>query len=140
MKSKSRTVPPVPQDESALRHLPLVDLLVDTKTELYELAFRSGLKVFMEMLEEDRTAICGPRYAHEPDRTASRAGTARSEVVLGGRKVAIRRPRARTADGEVPLPTFQVMAKTEPLDRRVVEQIWSVSRRGTTPAAWSHSM
>jgi hypothetical protein len=75
----------------------LVDLLVDTKTELYELALRSGLKVFTEMLEEDRTAICGPRYAHEPDRAASRAGTVRSEVVLGGRKVPIRRPRARTA-------------------------------------------
>lgn len=45
------------------------------------------------MLEEDRTAICGPRYAHEPERPASRAGTTRSEVVLGGRKVAIQRPR-----------------------------------------------
>jgi transposase-like protein len=47
----------------------------------------------------------------------------RSEVVLGGRKVAIRRPRARTAEEEVPLPTFQAMAKTDPLDRRVVEQM-----------------
>jgi len=47
----------------------------------------------------------------------------RSEGVLGGRKVAIRRPRARTAEGEVPLPTFQTMAKTDPLDRRVVEQM-----------------
>ena len=83
------------------RHLPLVDLLVDTKTELLELALRSGLKVFTAMLEEDLTAICGPRYAHEPDRPASRAGTARSEVVMGGRKVAIQRPRVRTATGEV---------------------------------------
>jgi putative transposase len=83
-----------------------------------ELALRSGLKVFTTMLEEDRTAICGPRYAHEPDRPASRAGTTRSEVVLGGRKVTIQRPRVRTAAGEVPLPTFQTMAATDPLDRR----------------------
>ena len=123
MKTKSRTVISRHQDESGLRHLPLVDLLVDTKTELLELALRSGLKVFTTMLEEDRKAICGPRYAHEPDRSASRAGTVRSEVVLGGRKVAIRRPRARTAEAEVPLPTFQAMAKTDPLDRRVVEQM-----------------
>jgi transposase-like protein len=75
------------------------------------------------MLEEDRTALCGPRYAHEPDRPASRAGTVRSEVVLGGRKVAIQRPRVRTAAGEVPLPTFQTMAQRDPLDRRVVEQM-----------------
>ena len=123
MKTKSGTVSSRHQDVSGLRHLPLVDLLVDTKTELLELALRSGLKVFTALLEEDRKVICGPRYAHEPDRPASRAGTVRSEVVLGGRKVAIRRPRARTAKGEVPLPTFQAMAKTDPLDRRVVEQM-----------------
>jgi hypothetical protein len=36
-------------------------LLVDTRTELMELAVSSGLKVLSTMLEEDRTAICGPR-------------------------------------------------------------------------------
>lgn len=123
MKTKSRIARSIPQDESPLRHLPLVDLLVDTRTELFELAMRSGLKVFTAMLEEDRTAVCGPRDAHEPDRPASRAGTVRSEVVLGGRKVAIQRPRVRTADGEVALPTFQTMARRDPLDRRVVEQM-----------------
>jgi putative transposase len=123
MNRKSRTASPVSPVESPLRHLPLVDLLVDTKTELLELALRSGLKVFTAMLEEDRTAICGPRYAHEPERPASRAGTTRSDVVLGGRKVTIKRPRVRTAAGEVPLPTFQLMAATDPLDRRVVEQM-----------------
>lgn len=106
-----------------MRHLPLVDLLVDTRTDLFELAVRAGLRVFTAMLEEDRTAICGPRYAHEPDRPASRAGTVRSEVVLGGRKVAMARPHVRTAAGEVPLPTFQTMAQTDPLDRRVVERM-----------------
>ena len=123
MKTKSRIASPVPQAESPLRHLPLVDLLVDTKTELLELALRAGLRVFTTMLEEDRTAICGPRYAHEPNRPASRAGTTPSEVVLGGRKVTIQRPRVRTAAGEVGLPTFQTMAATDPLDRRVVEQM-----------------
>jgi len=123
MTSKSRTPVPVPKAESALRHLPLVDLLVDTKTELFEFALRAGLQVFTAMLEEDRTAICGPRYAHEPERPASRAGTVRGEVVLGGRKVTIQRPRARTATGEVPLPTFQAMQRTDPLDERMVEQM-----------------
>jgi transposase-like protein len=123
MKTKSRIARSIPQDDSPVRHLPLVDLLVDTRAELFELAVRAGLGVFTAMLEEDRTAICGPRYAHQPDRPASRAGAAPSEVVLGGRKVAIQRPRVRTADGEVPLPTFQTMAGTDPLDRRVVEQM-----------------
>ena len=120
---KSHIARSVPQAESPLRRLPLVNLLVDTRSELLELVTRSGLKVLTTMLEEDRTALCGPRYAHEPERPASRAGTVRSEVVLGGRKVAIQRPRVRTAAGEVPLPTFQTMAQRDPLDRRVVEQM-----------------
>jgi transposase-like protein len=101
----------------------LVDLLVDTRTELFELAIRSGLKVLDAMLEEDRTGICGRRYAHQADRVASRAGTVASDVVLGGRKVAIRRPRVRAEDREVPLPTFQTLTETDPLNRRVVEQM-----------------
>jgi transposase len=119
---KSRTVAGCAAVESP-RHLPLVDLLVDARTELFELAVRSGLKVLETMLEEDRTTICGPRYAHVADRQASRSGTVSSEVVLGGRKVAVRRPRVRADGREVPLPTFQAMADVDPLNRRVVEQM-----------------
>ena len=46
-----------------------------------------------------------------------------SEVVLGGRKVAVARPRVRADGREVPLPTFQALAHTDPLNRRVVEQM-----------------
>ena len=129
---KSRTVRPAAGVESPPpRRLPLVELLIDTEAELFELAVRSGLQVLDAMLEDDRTAICGPRYAHQADRTAARAGTVASEVVLGGRKVAIRRPRVRAARQEVPLPTFQTMAQTDPLRRRTVEQLLvGVSTRG----------
>ena len=89
MKTKIHIARPIPQDDSPTRHLPVVDLLVDTRTELCDFAVRSGLHVLTAMLEEDRTAICGPRYAHHPDRRASRAGTVPNEVVLGGGKVAM---------------------------------------------------
>ena len=91
----------------APRHLPLVDILVDAQAELQELVVASGLKVLAAMLEEDRVAVCGPRYAHQPARRASRAGHAPSEVVLGGRKVALRRPRVRLDGQEVALPSVQ---------------------------------
>ena len=128
---KSRTVRRAAVESPTTRRLPLVELLIDTEAELFDLAVRSGLQVLDVMLEEDRTAICGPRYAHQIDRTASRAGTVASEVVLGGRKVGIRRPRARSGRQEVPLPTFQAMAQTDPLRRRTVEQLLvGVSTRG----------
>ena len=75
------------------------------------------------MLEEDRVAVCGPRYAHQPERRASRAGHTPSEVVLGGRKVALRRSRVRRDGREVTLPTFRTCAGDDPLNRRVVEQM-----------------
>ena len=124
MKRESRTVDRSDQvDSPTPRHLPLVDLLVDTRAELMELAVVSGLKVLHTMLEDDRTTICGRRYQHQVERQASRAGTVPSEVVLGGRKVALRRPRVRSNGEEVPLPTFQMMASEDPLNRRVVEQM-----------------
>ena len=122
--SESRTVHAVDQvEKSATRHLPLVDLLIDTRAELTELVVRSGMKVLEAMLEADRVAVCGPRYAHQAERAAGRAGTTTSAVVLGGRKVQIRRPRVRAGKQEVPLPTFEAMAQTDPLNRRIVEQM-----------------
>ena len=55
-------------------------------------------------------------------RRYSRAGTVPSEVVLGGRKVAMQRPRVRAEGREVPLPTFPAVAQADPLNRHVVEQ------------------
>lgn len=121
---ESRTVHAVDQAEkSESRHLPLVDLLIDTRAELTELVVRSGMKVLEAMLEEDRVVVCGPRYAHQAEREAGRAGTTTSAVVLGGRKVEIRRPRVRAGKQEVSLPTFEAMAQTDPLNRRIVEQM-----------------
>ena len=80
MKRESRTVGRSHQPESSQRHLPLVDLLVDTRAALFELAISSGLRVLTTMLEDDRTALCGTRYQHQSERMASRAGTVPSEV------------------------------------------------------------
>ena len=62
---KSRTArPSVVVETPTVRSLPLVELLVDTKTERFELMVRSGLRVVEAVLEKDRTTLCGPRYAH----------------------------------------------------------------------------
>lgn len=124
MKTKCATEtsarPPVHHAPSGL---PWPELLGETKADLWEVVVRIGLQVVEGMLEEDRRVLCGTRYAHAPDRRASRAGTVPSAVVLGGRKVSLRRPRVRSAAGEVPLPTFQRLTRTDPLTQRTVEQL-----------------
>jgi hypothetical protein len=76
MTRESRTVDRSHQvDSPTPRHQPLVDLLVDTRAELMELAVNSGLQVLTTMLEEDRTAFCGPGIS--TSRTERRLARAR---------------------------------------------------------------
>lgn len=83
-----------------------------------------GLEQIYAMVEEERTRLCGEKYARAPQRDASRAGTAPGELVLGGRRVALRRPRVRTMDGqEVTLESWQQFAGEDPLDERAMEQM-----------------
>jgi transposase-like protein len=67
---------------------------------------------------------------HDAKRRATRAGFADGELAMGGRRVTIRRPRVRDVDGEVPLPTWEHFADSDPLTPRAVEQmILGVSTR-----------
>jgi len=76
------------------------------------------------MLEEERAKLCGPRYAHQPGRRATRSGHTDGELALGGRKIQVRRPRVRSVDGdEVALETWQQFASADPLTPRAVEQM-----------------
>jgi hypothetical protein len=72
--------------------------------DLREFVVTAGVRALAALLEAERTEVCGPRYEHQPSRRARRAGHARSELVLGGRRVRVERPRARSVDdGEIRL-------------------------------------
>lgn len=91
---------------------------------LRELVFDEGMGRLYEILEEERAAVCGPRHAQGPERRGRRMGHAPGELVLGGRLVQVRRPRARTLDGqEVILPSWQAFRARDPLSERAVEQM-----------------
>jgi hypothetical protein len=51
----------------------LVDVV---REDLRAFVVRSGMQALAELLEEERAALCGPRYRHDPERTKSRAGYA----------------------------------------------------------------
>ena len=110
----------------------LPQVLLDTRRALRELVLVNGMKVFAEMLEEDRTALCGPRHQPSADRTAYRHGHDEGSLVFGGRKIGLERPRVRSVAGkEIELPTWSRMSSEDPLRDRVVQQILSgVSSRG----------
>src|SRR5262249_22838022 len=105
--------------------LPVLGLLATVKGALLDLVIGSGLAVLQLLLEQDRELLCGARYQHDPERKATRAGYAPGELVLGGRRVTVKRPRARTSDGkkEVPLPSWATFSAEDPLNARALEQM-----------------
>ena len=104
--------------------LPLGIALDAIEEGFFSLCVSAGHRVLAEMMELDRTALCGPRWTPNPEREAHRAGSAPSEVTLGGRRVPLRRPRVRTVAGrEVELPSFAFASERDPLDRRTLEAI-----------------
>jgi len=98
--------------------------MFDARTTLYETVIHAGMSVLAGMLEDDRTRLCGPRYEHDRDRRATRAGHTEGELAFGGRHIRVRRPRARSRNGEeVALPTWKHFADADPLTPRAVEQM-----------------
>ena len=83
-----------------------------------------GLRIFAEMMEEELAARVGAKHAKLAGRTANRHGSAPGSVVLGGRRVGVERPRARTTDRtEVVLDTYAAFADDDPLQAVVMERM-----------------
>ena len=86
---------------------------------LMALSVGVGLGVLAELMDEEVEQVVGPKGRHDPERTAHRHGQEGGEVTLGGRRVAVERPRVRTADGsaEVGLETYRHFAERDALSR-----------------------
>ncbi len=79
--------------------LPLLEAFGSIESSFFELCIDSGQQVLQAMMEQDRKDLCGPRWKRDPERRAGRAGTTKSEVTLGGRRISIPRPRVRSKEG-----------------------------------------
>ena len=103
----------------------VAELATAAREGLLALAVGTGLQVLEVMLAEDVTRLVGAKGRHIPERSAVRHGSEPGQVTLGGRRVRVRRPRIRTADGthEMAVPTYQAFAATDLLDQLAVERM-----------------
>ena len=92
---------------------------------LLALAVGAGLQVMQVLMDADVTALAGPTGRHDQARTAVRHGRERGSVTLGGRRVAVTRPRVRAADGsgELPVPSYELFTSTEILGTIAMEKM-----------------
>ena len=127
---KSRTKPAlrvVPTAQVQIS-LPMQSVFHDVKHAFYGLCVQAGHAVLEAMLEADRVALCGAKGVPDTTRRALRGGSTNSQVVLGGQRIAIKRPRARTLQrgvdaGELRLPTFTWAAAADPLNAATMAAI-----------------
>src|SRR3954451_20024163 len=103
----------------------LGELVGAAKDGLLALSVGVGLGVLSELMGEEVDDVVGPKGKHDRDRVAVRHGHEDGEVTLGARRVAVRRPRARSTDGreEVVLATYAHFADRDPWSRVVLEQM-----------------
>ncbi len=90
----------------------MADLAETAREGLLALAVGTGMQVMAAIMEEDVTALAGPKGKWNPDRAAKRHGSDDGSVTLGGRRVPVRRPRVRSADGaeELALPSYELFS------------------------------
>ena len=115
------SAPAVPEQVSVA----LGELVGEVGEGLLALAVGTGLQVLTAMMEADVTAVCGPKGRHDLARTATRHGHEAGSVSLGGRRVAVERPRMRATNGsgELPIPTYERFSGTEVLGRMAMERM-----------------
>jgi putative transposase len=104
--------------------LALVDIAAAAREGLLAMSVAAGMAVMQTMFDAEIAAACGPKSRHDPDRAATRHGVGKGSVVLGGRRVPVTRPRARTIDRhEVPLLSYRLFASEDQLTQVVMERM-----------------
>jgi putative transposase len=103
----------------------LGELVGAAREGLLALSVGLGLGVVHELMELEVDEIVGLKGKHDPQRTAKRHGHENGSMTLGGRRVAVTRPRVRTADDahELPVTSYQYFADRDPLTRAVMDRM-----------------
>ena len=120
---KTSGQPPSSQPVTIQVPLPVLGVINGVRESFHGLCIATGLQVLEAMMEADREALCGPKGRHQVERPAWRGGSVDSQVTLGGRQVEVPRLRVRSAEGEVPLASFQWAASTDPLDEHTLAAV-----------------
>lgn len=103
----------------------LGELVGAAREGLLALSVGVGLGVVEELMAAEVNEVVGPKGRHDDRRTAVRHGHEQGSMTLGGRRVAVSRPRVRSADGseEIGLASYEHFADRDPLTRAVMDRM-----------------
>lgn len=106
--------------ESPQLTIPLAELL---QMELRAFVLTCGMIALQTLLDNERDELCGPAYERGRKSSPRRAGSTPGSLVMGGRRVRVKRPRVRDEHGEVTLPSWATFSEEDPLQARALEQM-----------------
>ena len=102
----------------------MTDIAGAAREGLMAMSVAAGMAVMAAMFDAEIAEVCGPKGMHNRGRAAVRHGSGKGSVTLGGRRVPVDRPRARTIDGhEVPLSSYAHFAADDMLMQVVMERM-----------------
>jgi putative transposase len=85
-----------------------------------------GLEVMAELMDAEVTDLAGPKGRHDAARTHNRHGSEAGSVTLGGRRLAVTRPRVRTVGdhaADTPLDSYTSFAGADLLAEGIVARM-----------------
>src|SRR5262245_47626367 len=104
--------------------LSITELLAGVSGAIEDLAGEAGLLIMRSLIDEEVEQIAGTRCKHDQGDRAVRWGSEESYVVLGGKKVPMRRPRVRERRGtERALERFRLFQRPALMERSVAKQV-----------------
>ncbi len=124
-RQERRSTPSSPSSGSGLGLLESLPSLVNGLSSFQELCVETGRSTLVRLMEEERESRCGAKGRHQDARSVWRAGSAPSQVTLGGARIEIQRLRVRGPEGEVRLESFEWAASRDAMDRHTMEAIAS---------------
>jgi transposase-like protein len=102
----------------------LGELVGAAREGLLALSVGVGLRVVHELMEAEVDEVVGLKGKWNAERTACRHGHEAGSMTLGGRRVPVSRPRARSVDDkELAIATYEYFADRDPLQRAVMDRM-----------------
>src|SRR3990172_8825523 len=113
------------------------ELDLDTKVELVRSLVPLGLMYIEELLDAEVQALAGERYRRKDEGVSGRRhGSNPGSVRMAGQRVALRVPRVRREQGEVPLRAYARLRGTGEVDEMMLKRVlYGISCRNYEAAA-----
>jgi len=114
--------------------LPLAEIAQKLRHGVAPLLLHAQLQLLTLIMQDEIDYLTGPAYRRGGEKEIRRWGQESGSVVINGQKVPVQRPRARSADGEVKIGSYELFRREEEQQQRIWEAITrGLSTRGYGP-------